>query len=272
MVIAIVLVVLLLLFLLWLWLIGPQRPHRTDIVPFRAYDYAHRGLHDKSQGIPENSLPAFARAAEAGYGMELDIQLTKDKQVVVHHDPGLSRSCGEDRTIADMTLEQLQSCRLFGTEERVPLFRQVLETVQGRTPIIVELKGYNDPDELCTLAMRELDSYQGPYCIESFDPRIVRWFRKHRPEIVRGQLMCHFKKGDDGLTASQAFFGRNLMTNWYTRPDFEAYDIHTRDRLAMKTATGLLGMQEVSWTIRTQEEYRKAKALRSMVIFENIRP
>ncbi len=272
MIILILLTLAVLLGLVWVWLIGPRRTHRAALAPFRAYNYAHRGLHNQAQGVPENSLPAFAQAVAAGYGMELDIQLTKDKQVVVHHDPSLARSCGEKKQIGDLSLAQLQTCRLFGTAEQVPLLRQVLEEVDGKTPIIVELKGYNDPHELCTLAMKELDNYHGMYCIESFDPRIVRWFRQNRPEIVRGQLMCHFKKGDDGLTVSQAFFGRNLLTNWYTRPDFEAYDIHTRDRLAMKLATRLLGMQEVSWTIRTQEEYRKAKALRGIVIFEHIRP
>ena len=232
-----VLVVLLILVVacvaLWLWAIAPQLP-RADFSAFAKYDYAHRGLHDKDNGVPENSLKAFALAAQCGFGMELDLQLTKDNRVVVHHDHSIQRTCGVDKLISDMTLEELWGYRLLGTEEKVPLFSQVLETVGGRTPLIIELKDYNDNDTLCRLAMEELAGYQGLYCVESFDPRIVWWFRQNRPEIVRGQLMERLEKGQNGLTASQAFFGRNMMTNFHTRPQFEAYDFHARNVPSLK--------------------------------------
>lgn len=268
----IVVAVVVLLALARLWLIAPQILKKPSFAEFKQFDYAHRGLHDLEQGVPENSLTGFRLAEEAGYGMEFDLQLTKDKQIVVHHDPTLKRSCGADVVIAKTNWQDLQQYRLFGTEERVPLFREVLGMLKGNTPLIIELKGYNDPDELCQLVMKELAGYKGLYCVESFDPRIVRWFWKNRPEIVRGQLMCHFRKGDDGLSAWEAFCGRNLLTNWYVRPNFEAYDILTRDIPAMSVVKGLFGMQEVSWTIRSKEEYDKARALDSLVIFEHIRP
>lgn len=260
---------LLVCLILWIWAIAPGTG--ADFAPFRKYDYAHRGLHNKENGVPENSEKAFSLAALCGFGMELDLQLTKDNAVVVHHDPSIKRSCGEDRLISEMTLEELRQYRLFGTQEKVPLFSDVLKIVDGRTPLIIELKGYNDPDTLCTLAMRELKRYKGLYCVESFDPRIVRWFRRHRPEIVRGQLMERLQKGKT-VTAAQAFFGRNLMTNWMTRPHFEAYDFHARDVLSLEVVRRLFGMQEVSWTIRTEEEYKKAKALGNLCIFENFLP
>lgn len=268
----IVVAVAVLLALGWLWLIAPQVFKRPSFAEFKRFDYAHRGLHDLKSGVPENSLTGFKLAEQAGYGMEFDLQLTKDKQIVVHHDNSIQRSCGVDKVISDMTYEELRQYRLFGTEEPVPLFREVLDALHGATPLIIELKGYNDPAELCTLAMKELAGYKGLYCVESFDPRIVRWFWKNRPEIVRGQLMCRFRKGDDGLNAWEAFCGRNLLTNWYVRPNFEAYDILTRDIPAMSVVKGLFGMQEVSWTIRSREEYDKARALDSLVIFEHIRP
>ena len=258
--------------LAWLWLIAPQLGPRPGFQDFKAFDYAHRGLHDLEKGVPENSLPAFRLAELGGFGMEFDLQLTKDKQVVVHHDPSLKRSCGSDRVIAAMTYEELRGYRLFGTQEPVPLFREVLAQLKGSTPLIIELKGYNDPAELCTLVMKELAGYRGLYCVESFDPRIVRWFRKNRPDVVRGQLMGRFQKGDDGLSRIQAFCGHNLLTNLYTRPHFEAYHLHTRDIPAMWAVKTLFGMQEVSWTIRSQEEYNRAKALGSLVIFEHILP
>lgn len=270
-VLAWVLIVLAVLFCVWLWLIGPKMGKRPDFREFRKFDYAHRGLHNLENGVPENSMRALTLAELAGYGMEFDLQLTKDKQVVVHHDASIKRSCGVDRKVAEMTYEELQEYRLFGTEETVPLFREVLSVLDGRTPLIIELKDYNDTDELCTLAMEELEGYKGLYCVESFDPTIVRWFWKNRPEIVRGQLMCRFKKGDNHMSGWQAFCGRNMLTNWYTRPNFEAYDIHTRDIPAMGAAKGL-GMQEVSWTIRDWEEYERTKKLGSLCIFEHILP
>ena len=256
----------------WLWLIGPKMRKKPDLREFRRFDYAHRGLHNLENGVPENSLRALALAELAGYGMEFDVQLTKDKQVVVHHDHSIQRSCGADRNISEMTYEELRQYRLFGTEEPVPLLREVLAALDGRTPLIVELKDYNDPAELCALTMKELENCRGLYCVESFDPRIVRWFRQNRPELVRGQLMCRFRKGDGGMTAWQALCARNLLTNWYTRPHFEAYDIHTRDIPAMWAVRNLLGMQEVSWTIRSLEEYERAKALGNLCIFEHILP
>ncbi|RKJ40043.1 glycerophosphodiester phosphodiesterase [Acutalibacter sp. 1XD8-33] len=258
--------------LVWLWLIAPQLAHRPSFQEFRRFDYAHRGLHNLENGVPENSMKGFRLAELGGFGMEFDLQLTKDKRVVVHHDASIKRSCGADKAIADLTYEELRAYRLFGTEEPVPLFRDVLAGLRGTTPLIIELKGYNDPAELCQLAMKELEGYKGLYCVESFDPRIVRWFRKNRPEIVRGQLMAHFKEGDDNLTAWEAFCGRNLLTNWYTRPNFEAYDLHARDIPAMGAVKRVFGMQEVSWTIRSEEEYRRTKDLGSLCIFENILP
>lgn len=120
--------------------------------------------------------------------------------------------------------------------------------------------------------MEELQGYQGLYCVESFDPRIVRWFKLHQPEIVRGQLMEKMKAGDNGLSGAQAFFARNMMTNFLTRPHFEAYDFHARDIPSLHAARRVFGMQEVSWTIRTQEDYKKAKALGNLCIFEKFLP
>lgn len=269
-VLLVVIAVVLVCVLFWLWSIAPGKG--ADFTEFRKYDYAHRGLHHKENGVPENSLKAFSLAALCGFGMELDLQLTKDNYVVVHHDHTIQRTCGVDRLISDLTLEELRGYRLMGTEEKVPLFSEVLKTVNGRTPLIVELKGYNDVNTLCTLAMEELKEYKGLYCVESFDPRIVRWFRDNHPEIVRGQLMERLKKQPGSVSAAQAFFGRNMMTNFLTRPHFEAYDFHAREVLSLKAARSVFGMQEVSWTLRTEEEYKKAKSMGNLCIFENILP
>lgn len=265
----ITLMVLAALGLLWLWAIAPQLP-RADFSAFLKYDYAHRGLHDREKGVPENSLAAFGLAARGGFGMELDLQLTLDGQVVVHHDRSLARTCGVEKDIDALTWQELQGYRLFGTQERVPLFSDVLKLVDGRTPLIVELKGYCRREELCQKAAGLLRDYPGLYCVESFDPRIVRWFRRHCPEVARGQLSC-FKPRED-MPWAAAFIGRNLLTNFLTRPHFEAYDFHTRHNPSLRAARRVWGMQEASWTLRAFEDYKAAKEDGCLCIFEGFLP
>lgn len=261
--------VLIVAFVVWLWLIAPGKG--ADFTEFHKYDYAHRGLHDNENGVPENSELGARLAVENGFGIELDLQLTKDKQVVVHHDHSLKRSCGEDVLVSDLTLKELKERHLFGTDERVPLFTDFLKIVDGKTPLIIEFKGYGDPEELCPLAMEILKNYKGLYCIESFDPRIVAWFKKHHPEIVRGQLM-HRMKPNDKLNGFQAWCATHMLTNYLTRPHFEAYDFHKRSIPSLAMARGLFGMQEVSWTIRKPEEYAPVKKLHNLCIFEGFVP
>ncbi len=263
------LALLLLCLILWLWAIAPGRG--ADFSEFKKYDYAHRGLHNKENGVPENSAKAFSLAVLCGFGMEFDLQLTQDNYVVVHHDHTIKRTCGEDKLISDLTLGELRQYHLFGTEEKIPLFADVLKLVDGKTPLIIELKGYNDPEELCPRVMEILKEYRGLYCVESFDPRIVAWFRKNRPDIVRGQLMERLEKSEH-ISGFQAFFGRNLLTNFLTRPHFEAYDFHNRDVLSLHAARRLFGMQEVSWTLRKEEDFQKARRLGNLCIFEGFLP
>lgn len=265
----VILAIVIVVVLLWLWAIAPQLP-RADFSAFAAYDYAHRGLHDKDKGVPENSLMAFDLAVRGGFGMEFDLQLTRDGQVVVHHDRSIARTCGVDKNIDEMTYEELSGYRLLGTEERVPRFTEVLELVGGRTPLIIELKSYTRQQELCEKTVELLEGYQGLYCVESFDPRIVRWFKKHRPQVVRGQLMCRMP--EKGMSPLADFIGRNLMTNFLTRPHFEAYDFHLRRNPSLRAARRVWGMQEVSWTLRSLEEYQQAKGEGCLCIFEKFLP
>lgn len=266
----VLLTVIILAAAVWLWLIAPGKG--ADFETFRKFDYAHRGLHDRESGVPENSEKAFSLAVQCGFGMEFDLQLTQDNFVVVHHDHSLKRTCNEDKLVSDLTFGELRQYRLFGTQEHIPLFADVLKLVDGKTPLIIELKGYNDPEELCPRVMEELKDYRGLYCVESFDPRIVRWFKEHRPDVVRGQLMERLEKGTNNLTAFQAFCGRNLLTNYYTRPHFEAYDFHNRDVPSLALARRFFAMQEVSWTLRKGEDFKKAKALGNLCIFEGFLP
>ena len=126
--------------LLVLFLIWPGRPGSEKVAPFAGRNFAHRGLHSKDCTVPENSLTAFRLAAEAGYGIELDIQLSKDGEVVVFHDDTLPRVCGVEGRVDAYTLAELREMRLCGTDERIPLLSEVFEVVAGRSPFIIELK------------------------------------------------------------------------------------------------------------------------------------
>ena len=148
---------------------------KIDKSIFTRVNYAHRGLHDIANGIPENSVAAFRLSAEAGYGTEFDIQLSKDGQVVVFHDDDLKRVCGVDARVDSLDYDELKKLRLLGTDEHIPLFTEVLDIFRGtKAPLIVELKTGRRNDELCDKAIKILAGFEGNFCIESFNPFIVK--------------------------------------------------------------------------------------------------
>ena len=149
--------------------------------------YAHRGLH--GNGVPENSMQAFSLALSHGYGVELDVHLLSDGTLAVMHDSLLKRTTGADGNIEDLTFETLQEYCLEGTDQKIPLFSDVLKLFAGKAPLIVELKTHgNNYASLCEKVCNMLDAYDVAYCLESFDPRCIWWLRRNRPDVVRGQL------------------------------------------------------------------------------------
>ncbi len=257
---------------LYAWAQAPRKNH-PDLQKLRKYRYAHRGLHDLSQGIPENTMPAFRRAVEHGFGAELDVHITKDGRLVVIHDSQLGRLCGVDLVVEDLTYAELAELPILGTDARAPLFSDVLDVFEGKTPLIVELKTWEgNADVLSAAVDRMLRQYSGDYCIESFDPRVVTWFRKHSPETVRGQLSENFVKHSTSRTLPERFALTHMLFNFGARPDFVAYHYPDRKTLPVQMSCGILGAQEVSWTIRTLEDMQKAEAAGAMVIFENFIP
>ncbi len=257
----------------WIGLMRPRTESPEVLEQLKQYDYAHRGYHDEEKGIPENSMAAFQRGVEAGFGMELDVHVSKDGHLVVLHDHELRRMCGVEGRVEEKTLEELEQLHLLDTEEKIPLLRQVLELVDGRVPLIIELKVMKNHEELCQKVSKLLDEYSGLYCIESFDPRAVAWYKKHRPEVVRGQLLTYLRKyGNTEYPALLDFALRNLLTNCWTQPDFIAYDVRERENLSLQLCRKLYHVCEVDWTVRSPELYRKVKADHALVIFENFDP
>ena len=234
--------------------------------------YAHRGWHDKP-AIPENSLPAFRRALDKGWGAELDVHLLKDGTLAVFHDSDLRRCTGEEGIIEDLDRAGLARLRLEGTAEPVPLLDEVLALFEGKAPLIIELKSHGGNYKALTEAViARLDRYTGDYCVESFDPRVLLVLRRERPAILRGQLSMDFRPGGEPLPGWQRFALRNLLMNFLTAPDFIAYRFQDRRRLALKLCRGFWGAKEASWTIRTPADLAAAEAAGAMPIFECFDP
>lgn len=254
--------------LLLLWLIQPNK--RRDMAPFNRTLYAHRGLHSDDSRVPENSIAAFAAASKAGYGVELDIQLSLDRQIVVFHDDNLKRMCGVDRRVDELTYDELRELRLLNSDQPIPLLSEVLEVLDGAT-VLCELKpmrSYTDTS-LCEAALPLLNAYNGIVCIESFNPWMVRWFRKHAPQYVRGILSKRFDKGEVAQTLR--FPLASLFANCLCRPDFIAYQ-HTDHRQPFFRLCRLFRPMTMAWTVKSPAEQTSTMGIFDTIIFEGFSP
>ena len=258
----------------FLFATAPPVPGRRQKVwePFVGKNFAHRGLHDNSWGIPENSMMAFKRAVDRNYGIELDVHLTADQQLVVHHDESLYRMCHIDRKIERTTLKELRTYHLLNTEETIPTLDEVLQMVNGQVPLLIELKCETAKyKELCRKVYEALAAYQGPFLIESFNPLVLRWFRKHHPDILRGQLSCNFFKEKPHCDLV-LFLITSLCSNFLCRPDFISYKYTDIGSLNVRIACGLFRSKLAVWTIKSRDAYEKMRSRAQMFIFEGFLP
>lgn len=248
------------------------RKGHPGLQELRRWHYAHRGLHNAAR--PENSMSAFRAALDSGYGIELDVHLLKDGGLAVIHDAALKRTTGADGVVEDLTVAQLASYRLEGTAETIPTLQQVLSLFAGKAPLIIELKtAGNNIAALCETVCRTLSAYNGPYCIESFDPRCIYWLKKHAPHMIRGQLTENFlaKKGGP-LPWLLKFLLTHQFFNFLTRPDFVSYKFEDRKRLSNRLVRGLWGVQGVTWTVKNQTDHNTAVTEGWIPIFEDYTP
>lgn len=253
---------LLFLFLCHAFLLTTRR-RRVEAEQFMKIPYAHRGLHGKN--IPENSLSAFRAAVEGGYGIELDVQLSSDGEVMVFHDESLLRMTGCDASLYSKSREELASLCLGASDERIPTLREVLSLVDGRVPLLVEIKSDHAVFEVCRKTAEILDGYAGAYMVESFHPLAVNWFRKNRPTVVRGQLSARlFVKGK---RSPSLFLVQNLLLNFLARPDFVAFDYHNKNRYSFALCRLLHRPFTVAWTVKDAEALRESRRFDG-VIFE----
>jgi len=217
-------------------------------------------------------MEAFRLAIKHGYGIEIDIQLTKDNIPVVFHDYSLSRVCGINKKVKELTLEELQKITLYQSEETIPTLQAVLDMVNGQVPLIIEFKVEGINTSLCNIAAPILDQYKGLYCIQSFNPLVLRWYRKNRPAIMRGQLASNLIKDKEKGSSILYFILQNLLFNFLTKPDFISYNHVHYYMLSLVICRKIYNLPTFAWTINSQAELNKIRKCFDFFIFEQFIP
>jgi glycerophosphoryl diester phosphodiesterase len=237
-----------------------SRSRQAELAALGAVPFAHRGLH--GGGRVENSNGAFQAAAEAGYGIELDVQLSRDGWAMVFHDDRLDRLTNKSGPLAALTAAELRSIRLYTSNEVMPTLAEALEIVASRVPMLIEVKA---PDRhvrpLCEAVAKALEGYAGPVGIMSFNPEVGAWFARHAPERLRGLVVSEQgKKGFRGKVERR-------LSLWRSHADFLAYDI--RDLPSDFAALARFdGRPIYTWTVRSAADRARAAAHADQIIFE----
>lgn len=246
---------------------GKRRPISPELL---GVQYAHRGLHDHAHA--ENSLSAFRLAVENGFGIELDVRLSKDGVLVVFHDDTLERVAGVEGRVIDYTAAELAAMRLSGTEEGIPTFEEVLSLVGGRVPLLVEIKE-GASDSAVSLAVAEmLKGYSGPLLIESFNPLSLGRIKDALPQVSRGLLCDHYTKNRK-FRKPTYYLLQWFLLNFKARPDFYAYNYQNRAYIPFRLIRRLHKLPVFAWTVRSQldKEICKESGFAS-IIFEDFNP
>lgn len=255
---------------LWLFMIWPGGRKR-EMERFTKIWYAHRGLHDENKA--ENSMSAFKAAKENGFGIELDVRLSKDGELVVFHDATLDRVVGREGKVIDFTAEELSGMSLSGTADGIPTLRSVLDLIDGAVPLLIEIKMGSGESGIAEKFIEVIEGYKGEFIVESFHPIALRIVKRARPDILRGILSYEYMK-DDRYKGKLIFrLSQNLALNFLSRPDFISYDHNGYNVPKMKLVHRLFKTPLIAWTVRSQEEENAAREHGfDAVIFENYIP
>ncbi len=267
-------IILIVLLIIYLFMIAPNL-NRKRIISMKAFQevyIAHRGLFNNDD-VVENSLKAFIKAKENNYGIELDVQLTSDDKLVVFHDESLNRICGIDKNIRDCSYDELLSYSLLNTQDKIPLFKNVLDVLDKDVPLIVEIKAEGDPIKTCDEAIKLLKQYDLNYTMESFSPFVVLHLRRKYKDIIRGQLAYNMLKDKNEHSSLWVKFRCTyLLNNYLTRPDYVAYDVENTDNLSFRIVSKLFKGECVAWTIKNEEQLNKSRKYYQQFIFDSFRP
>lgn len=254
----------------YIFMIMPRVTDRADM-DLISTDYAHRGLWNAR--YPENSLPAFELAARGGYGIELDVRLSADGEVIVFHDAGLERMCGVRKRVEALTAAELCGLQLAGTQYTVPRLSEVLALVDGRVPLLIELKGEGKEEALCQRTAELLDTYGGAFAVQSFSPLVLSWFKKYRPRFARGQLVTKIREVK-GVKHSRlvGVLLSGMLLNVLSRPDFISVNGNRIKSVPFRICVLLFKCKGLVWTVRSDKQYARVRGLGLLAIFEKIIP
>ena len=264
------LITVIVLCVLFLVLVAPRTIGQADLSHMEGYHYAHRGYHDGNVAIPENSLASFQAAIDAGYGIELDVQLSSDGVPMVFHDADLERICGVQGKVWDFTCAQLQEMSLFETSETIPTLAEALALIDGQVPILLEYKMDKVDTNVCAYSHELLKDYEGPYAVQCFHPFALFWYRRNANDVPRGILAKDFlrenrEKGEKSDIID--FLTTNLMLNVLAYPDFIGYDYQDADYFALKL-TRLMGAKTSTWTLKDPAQYESVKGQFDIYTFD----
>ena len=234
---------------------------------------AHRGLH--GNGVAENSLSAAAAALAADYAIEVDLQLSKDGEVIVFHDETLDRMTAEKGDVVARTTAELKVIRLKDTGDTIPTLAELLALVGGRVPLVLELKSpWNGDTQLARKVADRLAGYEGPVAVMSFDPDLVAALKDHAPGLPRVIVAerRYIHPYWNFLTANKKRYLGLLLHLLRTKPHFVAYAQFDTPAIAPLIARYAFGMPLLSWTVRTEKERAHVSRWVDQIIFEHIRP
>ena len=261
-------ILIVVLVLIYLFLIAPK--NKKEMNKFKTVMYAHRGLHNEDRA--ENSMSAFKAAVSGGYGIELDVRLSKDGRLVVFHDDTLDRVCGREGRVIDFTAEELATFKLNSTDDGIPLFSDVLSLVDGRVPLLVEIKEDPGVSAVSEATCEILKGYKGEFIIESFNPLSLRVVKKSYPQIPRGILSQRYYEYEK-YRKPLYFLLQSLLLNFICRPAFIAYDHRHAKAFGLRLVRGIFGVPTLAWTVRSPEEELVARKNGfDGIIFENYIP
>ena len=228
---------------------------------------AHRGLHGAS--CPENSLAAFAASAEAGLPLELDVHASVDAEAVVFHDTSLARITGVPGDVRTWPWHRLRRLALAGTQECIPSLVEVLRMVEGRVPVVVEIKNEGPVGVVERAVARVLDHYEGAFAVQSFNPLSMAWFRRERPAWLRGLLAGDMD--ETGYGRVKRVILQRLLLAPHVRPSYIGYDLRALPEPSVSLLRRL-GVPVLAWTVRTEAEQARALELADNYIFESVEP
>lgn len=227
---------------------------------------AHRGLHSEDKSVPENSLAAFRAAVNHGYPIELDINILKDDTVIVFHDKDLKRMTGNPSMLKDVDYVDIQGLSLLKTEEKIPTLDEVLALVGGKVPLLIELKHHFNAIKMAEILVGKMKHYPGLWAVQSFHPNIVLWFKKHHPEIPRGQISEYFLEEKD-MKKITKYLLKTLKLNILTKPDFINYGLRDMPNRYLDRAKRK-GYIVIGYAAKSQAELDQVKARYHNAVFE----